>query len=134
MDNVVPMITELGLAVSLVVAFVWMFWKMWNLQREDSKEREIRDRETITHLSGIVSKNSEVMLKSVETMEKISEKVEHIDSKLEEVKTDVQEIKFKQANRDWFSHKFLFPIYYIYIIVNWIMCENFKKGDFYDYR
>lgn len=100
MEQIVSMIGEFGLAVSLVVAFVFMFWKMWNLQREDSKEREIRDRETITHLSGIVSKNSEVMLKSVETMEKINAKVEHIDTKLEGIQTDVQEIKFKQNNKE----------------------------------
>lgn len=100
MEQIVSMIGEFGLAISLVVAFVLMFWKMWNFQREDAKEREVRDRNTITDLSHIVAKNSEVMLKSVETMEKINAKVEHIDTKLEGIQTDVTEIKFKQSNRE----------------------------------
>ena len=74
----VAMLGEFGLAVCLVVTFVVMFWKMWNMQREDNNRREERDRETITHLSEIMSTNSRALLKNSETMEKINEKIDNM--------------------------------------------------------
>ena len=100
MEQMVAMLGEFGLAVCLVVTFVVMFWKMWNMQREDNNRREERDRETITHLSEIMSTNSRALLKNSETMEKINEKIDNIDSKLEDVKMDVQEIKLRQKAKD----------------------------------
>lgn len=100
LENVITMLGEFGLSISLVVAFVGMFWKMYNQMREDGKEREIREFEQITHLSGILSENSKALLKNSEVMEKISGKIDCIDERIEEVQKDVQEIKIRQSQNE----------------------------------
>lgn len=100
METMVQAIGEFGLSIALVITFVFGFWKVYNFQREDNLRREEQNLETVTRLSGILSKNSEALLKNSEVMEKISEKVDNIDAKLENVQHDVTEIKARQSNRE----------------------------------
>lgn len=100
MEDMITMLGEFGLAICLVVAFVGMFWKMWNLQREDGKEREVRDMEQITRLSGILSENSRALLKNSEVMEQISNRLDHVSEDVKQVQQDVNEIKIRQKERD----------------------------------
>ena len=100
MSDLIEVASNLGVAVAMSVAFVFMTYQVFKWQREDSREREERDRETITHLSGVLSENSKALLKNSEVMERISQKVDVIDERIEEVQKDVAEIKHKQANRD----------------------------------
>ena len=100
METMVQAIGEFGLSIALVISFCFAFWKVFQYQREDNLKREEKNLETVTRLSGILSKNSEALLKNSEVMEKISEKVDNIDAKLENVQHDVTEIKARQSNRE----------------------------------
>ena len=71
-----------------------------NGYKKNNKEREERDRDTITRLSGILSENSKALLKNSEVMQQISSKVDIIEERIEKVQEDVQEIKYRQVNRD----------------------------------
>ena len=99
MENVANLITNLGVPVAFCLMLGWFVFQIWKAQREDINRRETADRETITHLSGILSENSKALLKNSEVMSKISEKIDSIDDKIEEVKDDVKEIKYHQNNK-----------------------------------
>ena len=98
METMVQAIGELGLAIALVISFSFAFWKVFQYQREDTKEREAKDRETIERFSGIISENSKALLKNSETMERIANKLEDVDSKINDIQTDVELIKQRQKN------------------------------------
>ena len=111
MDDVIKVITSLGVPVTFCLMLGWFVFQIWKAQREDEKlreqaqredanKREEKDRETITRLSGILSENSKALLKNSEVMEKISEKIDNIDDKLDGVQKDVQEIKIRQKNNN----------------------------------
>ena len=98
METMVQAIGEFGLAIALVISFCFAFWKIFQYQREDTKEREAKDRETIEKFSGIISENSRALLKNSETMERIANKLEDVDSKINDIQTDVELIKQRQKN------------------------------------
>ena len=98
METMVQAIGEFGLAIALVISFCFAFWKIFQYQREDTKEREVKDRETIERFSGIISENSKALLKNSETMERIANKLEDVDSKINDIQTDVELIKQRQKN------------------------------------
>lgn len=100
MEQLIALVGEFGLAVSLTIAFMFMFWKILNMQREDSREREQRDRDTIERFSQILSTNSSALLKNSEVMDKINGNIETIHEDIKHIQEDVTEIKFKQANKD----------------------------------
>lgn len=95
MDIVMQLLSEFGFPIVVALLFAWFIYKMFILFHEDGKEREIRDRETITHLSEIVSINSKALLKNSESMERIADKLENVDSRIGDIEKDVQEIKIK---------------------------------------
>ena len=95
-STVIEIISTLGFPIALSIAMGWMFFKIFTWQREDAKEREIRDNEQIKHFSVIISDNSKALLKNSETMELIAKKLEDVDEKIDEIKQDVAEIKYKQ--------------------------------------
>ena len=96
METAVELIGSLGVPVAFCLMLGWFVYQIWRAQREDNNRREVADRETITHLSSILSENSKALLKNSEVMEKISDKIDDIDRKVDEVKDDVQEIKIRQ--------------------------------------
>ena len=49
MEQLITLIGEFGLAVSLTIAFMFMFWKILNMQREDSRERESKEIEILSN-------------------------------------------------------------------------------------
>ena len=98
METMVQAIGEFGLAIALVISFCFAFWKIFQYQREDTKEREVKDRETIERFSGIISENSKALLKNSETMERIANKLEDVDGKINDIQTDVELIKQRQNN------------------------------------
>ena len=100
MEQFISLVGEFGLAVTLVLAFVAMFYKVFCWQREDSKEREARDRDTITRFSEIISTNSKALLQNSETMEKINGNIENISHDVHKLQDDVTEIKLRQQSRD----------------------------------
>ena len=96
METMVQAIGEFGLAIALVIGFCFAFWKVFQYQREDNLKREQQNLETVTRLSGILSKNSEALLKNSETMEVIANKLESVDEKINDLQQDVTEIKANQ--------------------------------------
>lgn len=107
MGDIVDVLVNQGVAVAMCLAFVFMMFQVlknhkddFEAQRQDNKEREERDRDTITRLSGILSENSKALLKNSEVMQQISGKVDIIEERIEKVQEDIQEIKIKQASRD----------------------------------
>ena len=100
MEEAINLIVQLGFPVAACLLLGYFIYCMWKANREDSQKREEKNMDTITHLSGILSKNSEALLKNSEVMEKISDKIDDIDKKIDEVKKDVQEIKVRQENKD----------------------------------
>ena len=107
MDGIIDIVVNQGIAVAMCVAFVLLIFQNIRSQREDfenqrqdNKEREERDRDTITPLSGILSKNREALLKNSEVIQQISGKVDVIEERIEKVQEDVQEIKYRQVNKD----------------------------------
>ena len=100
METAIELVGSLGVPVAFCLMLGWFVFQIWKAQREDNNRREIADRETITHLSGILSENSRALLKNSEVMEKISDKVDSIDDKLDEVQKDVQEIKIRQKDNE----------------------------------
>ena len=107
MGDIVDVLVNQGVAVAMCLAFVFMVFQVLKNQkddfealRQDNREREERDRDTITRLSGILSENSKALLKNSEVMQQISGKVDIIEERIEKVQEDIKEIKIKQANRD----------------------------------
>ena len=96
METMVQAIGEFGLAIALVISFCFAFWKVFQYQREDSLKREEKNLETVSRLSGILSKNSEALLKNSEVMSQIAEKLESVDEKVNGLQKDVTEIKANQ--------------------------------------
>lgn len=99
MDIVIQLLSEFGFPIVVALLCAWFIYKMFILFHNDGKEREIRDRETITHLSEIVSTNSKALLKNSESMERIADKLENVDSRICDIEKDVQEIKIKVNNK-----------------------------------
>lgn len=99
MDEFIKLLSEFGFPIALCLAFTWFIYKSFCWMREDSKDREIRDRETLERFSGIISKNSEVLLENAQVMKQISKKLEDVDEKVDEIKQDIIEIKYKQQNK-----------------------------------
>ena len=97
---IIDTIGTLGFPIALTIACVWMFYKCYTWQREDNKEREVRDRETIERFSGIIAKNSEALVKNGEALQQVAEKLNDVDEKINDLQHDVQEIKIKQSNRE----------------------------------
>ena len=95
----VQAIGEFGLAIALVISFCFAFWKVFQYQREDAKERENKDRETIEKFSHIIATNSEALLKNGEALQKVAEKLNDVDDKISDLQRDVSEIKIKQQNK-----------------------------------
>lgn len=96
---VVETISTLGFPIALTLACVWFFYKIYTWQREDAKERELKDRETIERFSGIIAKNSEALVKNGEALQQVAEKLNDVDEKISDLQHDVQEIKIKQQNK-----------------------------------
>ena len=96
-STVIETIRTLGFPIALSIAMGWMFFKIFTWQREDAKEREIKDRETLERFSGIISKNSDALLENAQVMKQISSKLEDVDNKVDMIARDIQEIKIKQS-------------------------------------
>lgn len=106
MESLVTVLGEFGLAVALNIAFIFMFWHIWNVQHDDNKEREIKGSEAIEKLTDALNTNSQTLLKNSQVMESISEqvfeanqKMDEISKDIQEVQRDVQEIKIRQRDR-----------------------------------
>lgn len=99
LSMVVEIISTLGFPVALTIACVWMFYKCYTWMRDDAKERELRDRETIKEFSHIIATNSEALLKNGEALQKVAEKLNDVDDKISDLQRDVSEIKIKQQNK-----------------------------------
>lgn len=126
---ITELITGLGFPIALAVAFLYMFWKMMNAQREDAikreehirqsanereeqvrqaakereayaREREERDREQIKHFSEIISVNSKALLENAQVMEKINTNILNISEDVHKLQDDVTLIKVRQENKD----------------------------------
>ena len=96
---VVEIISTLGFPVALTIACVWFFYKIYTWQRDDMKERENKDRETIEKFSHIIATNSEALLKNGDALQKVAEKLNDVDDKISDLQKDVSEIKIKQQNK-----------------------------------
>ena len=96
-STVIETISTLGFPIALSIAMGWMFFKIFTWQREDAKEREIKDREILERFSGIISKNSDALLENAQVMKQISSKLEDVDNKVDMIARDIQEIKIKQS-------------------------------------
>lgn len=96
---IVETISTLGFPIALTIACVWFFYKIYTWQREDAKERENKDRETIEKFSHIIATNSEALLKNGEALQKVAEKLNDVDDKISDLQRDVSEIKIKQQNK-----------------------------------
>ena len=94
---IMEIISTLGFPIALSIAMGWMFFKIFTWQREDAKEREIKDRETLERFSGIISKNSDALLENAQVMKQISSRLEDVDNKIDMIARDIQEIKIKQS-------------------------------------
>lgn len=99
METMVQAIGEFGLSIALVITFVFAFWKVYVFQREDSKERERYDRETIQHFSEILATNSKALLLNSEVMDKINGNIEKIGHDVSKLQEDVTEIKIRQEEQ-----------------------------------
>lgn len=100
MQEIVAMTIDYGVGVALAFGLAFILYKVFSWNREDARDREERDRETITRLSEIVSTNSKALLQNSEVMQEIAKEIGDIGDQIEEMKTDVQEIKIRQKNRD----------------------------------
>ena len=96
---VVEIISTLGFPIALTIACVWFFYKIYTWQRDDAKERELRDRETIEKFSHIIATNSEALLENAKVMEKINTNIEDVHDKVDEIAKDIEIIKDRQTNR-----------------------------------
>ena len=92
------LVSALGFPIALAIGMAFMLYKVFCWTREDTKEREVKDRVTIERFSGIISENSKALLKNSETMERIANKLEDVDSKINDIQTDVELIKQRQKN------------------------------------
>ena len=96
MQEIVAMTIDYGVGVALAFGLAFILYKVFSWNREDARDREQRDRETITRLSEIVSTNSKALLQNAETMKEISKEISEIGDQIECVKEDVQTIKIRQ--------------------------------------
>lgn len=96
---VIETISTLGFPIALCLACVWFIYKAFMMQREDSKEREAKDREQIKEFSHIIATNSEALLKNGEALQRVAEKLNDVDDKISDLQQDVAEIKYKQQNK-----------------------------------
>ena len=96
---IVETISTLGFPIALTLACVWFFYKIYTWQRDDMKERENKDRETIEKFSHIIATNSEALLKNGEALQQVAEKINDVDDKISDLQRDVSEIKIKQQNK-----------------------------------
>ena len=96
---IVETISTLGFPIALTIACVWFFYKIYTWQRDDMKERENKDRETIERFSHIIATNSEALLKNGEALQQVAEKLNDVDDKISDLQRDVSEIKIKQQNK-----------------------------------
>ena len=96
MQEIVAMTIDYGVGVALAFGLAFILYKVFSWNREDARDREERDRETITRLSEIVSTNSKALLQNAETMKEISREISEIGDQIETVKEDVQTIKIRQ--------------------------------------
>ena len=96
--TVMELVSTLGFPIALAIGMSFMLYKIFCWNREDTKEREFKDRETIERFSGIISENSRALLKNSETMERIANKLEDVDGKINDIQTDVELIKQRQKN------------------------------------
>lgn len=96
MQEIVAMTIDYGVGVALAFGLAFILYKVFSWNREDARDREQRDRETITRLSEIVSTNSKALLQNAETMKEISREISEIGDQIETVKEDVQTIKIRQ--------------------------------------
>ena len=96
---VIDTISTLGFPIALTIACVWFFYKIYTWQREDAKERELKDREQIKEFSHIIATNSEALLKNGEALQQVAEKLNDVDYKISDLQRDVSEIKIKQQNK-----------------------------------
>ena len=96
MQEIVAMTIDYGVGVALAFGLAFILYKVFSWNREDAREREERDRVTITRLSEIVSTNSKALLQNAETMKEISREISEIGDQIETVKEDVQTIKIRQ--------------------------------------
>ena len=110
MENVVELVSSLGVPITFCLLLGWFVYNIWKAQREDEKERESVQREDnnrreseyldiVTRLSNVLSENSKALLTNSEVMSRISDKIDNIDSKLEDMQKDITEIKVNQ-NKD----------------------------------
>ena len=99
-ESLIKILLEFGLGATVCIICLIMFYKIFISMREDSKEREIADRDIISRLSNIVATNSKALLENSEVMKEISEQIRSIDDKLTDVQEDVQEIKLRQKIKD----------------------------------
>ena len=95
--TVMELVSTLGFPIALAIGMAFMIYKVFCWSREDTKERESKDRETIEKFSGIISENSKALLKNSETMERIANKLEYVDGKINDIQTDVELIKERQS-------------------------------------
>ena len=100
METAIELVGSLGVPVAFCLMLGWFVFQIWKAQREDNNRREIADRETITHLSGILSENSKALLKNSEVMSSIAQRLENINEKIDEVQKDVTEIKLRQKDNE----------------------------------
>ena len=100
METAVELIGSLGVPVAFCLMLGWFVYQIWRAQRDDNNRREVADRETITHLSSILSENSKALLKNSEVMSSISQRLENIDDKIDDIQKDVTEIKIRQNNKE----------------------------------
>ena len=96
---IVETISTLGFPIALTLACVWFFYKIYTWQRDDMKERENKDRETIERFSHIIATNSEALLKNGEALQQVADKLNDVDDKISDLQRDVSEIKIKQQNK-----------------------------------
>ena len=54
MDEFIRILSEFGFPIALCLAFTWFIYRSFCWRREDSKDRGIRDRETVERFSGII--------------------------------------------------------------------------------
>lgn len=100
METAVELIGSLGVPVAFCLMLGWFVYQIWRAQRQDNNRREVADRETINHLSEVLSKNSEALLKNSEVMSSISDRIENINDKIDDIQKDVTEIKIRQNNKE----------------------------------
>lgn len=99
MEQFIQIVGDFGVAVSMCLGFAFFIYQVFKWNREDSKERELRDRETIQHFSEILATNSKALLLNSEVMDKINGNIEKIGQDVSKLQEDVTEIKIRQEEQ-----------------------------------